>query len=151
MRIVVPALLLAFASAVVASTVVDVEFVASGGAKYRTSKLVSSLEANYGPNYTNAKVLLIETVSLGSESYTAQSKALNALGHKSEEYRVMFVVACTDTEYMSGYHTSRETAQKLMANSVTFRVRLLNQNGLVLKESTKPVLGKELELWLSEK
>lgn len=151
MRIAVLAFLLAFASVAVASTVVDVEFIASGGAKYRTSKLVSSLEANYGENYTNAKVLLIETASLGSESYTAQSKALNALGHESEEYRVLFVVACPDAEYKDGYHTSRETAQKLMANMTTFRVRLLNQDGFVLKESTKPVLGTELMSWLAEK
>jgi hypothetical protein len=151
MRIAVLAFLPAFASAAVASTVVDVEFMASGGAKYRTSKLVSSLKANYGENYTNAKVLLIETASLGSESYTAQSKALNALGHESEKYRVLFVGACPDTEYKGGYHTSRETAQKLMANKTTFRVRLLNQDGLVLKESTRPVVGKELRSWLTEK
>lgn len=133
-----------------ASDIVDVEFSDSRGVSYRTTTLISDLESEYGLELNGAKILLIETPSLEEPSYKLQNKELGSLGHKAEEFQVLYVIACPKEKYQHGYHTSIETAEKLLGANPRFRVRHLNAEGIVVNESLVPVLGETLEQWLSK-
>ncbi len=139
-----------FTSAAVAGEVLDIEFVDSGNHSYRTITIASDLKSMYGADYdySNAKVLLIETPSFKNENYLAQDKSLNALGHgAAADDEILFVMACPSETYDSGYFTSMTTAKKLAGDKALFRVRLLNSSGLVLKESLLPLTTDQLRQW----
>ena len=146
MKLLVFSALLAAASAAMAADMVDVPFFDAAGNKY----LSADLRSRYGLNLEKARVLLVETPSLASPEYQTQAKAFDSLGHEIEELQVLFVVACPSEEYKDGYHTSSDVARALAPGQTTFRVRLLNPTGMVLKESSRPLSVKKLRLWLKQ-
>lgn len=148
------AILLLSASAVYAAEVLDVEFKDTSDRQlYHTTTLSRDLILWYGREVANVnvKVLLIETPILSDKRYKMQNNSLNRLGHEVEEFQVMFVTACTEEEYHDGYHTTREAAIRLSSNKGSFRVRLLNSTGRVLKDKSEPVSTIELRRWLIQK
>ena len=146
MRLLVFSALLAVASAVMATDMVDVPFFDAAGNKY----LSADLRSRYEHNFEKARVLLVETPSLSSPEYQTQTKAFDSLGHEIEELQVLLVVACPIEEYKDGYHTSSDVARALASGQTKFRVRLLNPTGMVLRESSRPLAVKELRLWLKQ-
>lgn len=127
---------------------VDFEFQSSNSKKYRTTTLIADLKRHYGIEFISEKVLLIETPYLSNLQYVTQRDQLTRLGHKAEEFLVMFVVACQNEESKHGYHTTIEEARKLSNGQSLFRVRLLDSKGVVMHKSTQPVLENRLIKWL---
>ena len=151
MRLVAWSAFVAVASGAMAADVVDVPFFDTAGNRYRTSSLATDLASRYGHKFEGARVLLVETRSLASAEYEAQSKAVDSLGHgEIEQFRILLVVACPSGEYKHGYHISPDVAQMLVSGETRFRVRLLSPAGVVQKEAFHPLLVEELRRWLSE-
>ena len=134
----------------VLADIVDIEFHTRSNTTYRTTNLSADLKKNYGIKFDGEKVLLIETPHLSSPQYKVQREQLNRLGHNTEEYQVMFVVACQNEESEGGYYTTIEEARKLANGISVFRVRLLDSKGVVVNESAHPVLVGKLIEWLKK-
>ena len=152
MKSILIAIMLFFVSSAASAEVLDIEFFDGGNDhSYRTVTLSADLKLHYGNSFEGARVLLIEVPSLNSKDYLAQDRGLEDLGHETEDFRVLFVIACTQEEYKSGYHTTREVALKLAAGMTQFRVRLLDSSGNVLKVAHRPLSVDELRQWLGKK
>lgn len=151
MKSILIAIMLFFVSSAASAEVVDIEFFDSGNDQYRTVTLSADLKLHYGNSFEGMRVLLIEVPSLNSKDYLAQDRALEDLGHETEDFRVLFVIACTQEEYKSGYHTTREVALKLAAGMTQFRARLLDSSGNVIRVEHRPLSGNELRQWLWKK
>ncbi len=99
---------------------IDLHFQSSNNSEYRTTSLQADLKRHYGIESPGARVLLIETPYLSSPLYKVQNKHLNGLGHRAEEYGIIFVVACQNEVYSHGYHTTVEEALKLADHQSVF-------------------------------
>ncbi len=151
--IVIAVVVFVMTSIATAAEIVDAEFRDSSGKQlYHTTNLMQDLTTWYGVAFANvdAKVLLIETDSLTSAEYQQQDSDLDDLGHDVEENAVLFVIACTKEENHGSYHTTREAAKDLSLGKYSFRIRLLNSRGVVLKNSLKPVSTRDLRLWMKK-
>ena len=142
-------LLLAITSASIAAEIVDIEFANSQGVKFRTTTLASDLRTGMGYDLSDVQLLLIETPALDADSFREQNYELHRFGSRVEEFKVMYVVACTEDEFSFGHHTTTQVATELAGNSARFRIRLLDARGLVKAESIDPVTENELVDWLS--
>jgi hypothetical protein len=131
-----------------ASDIINIKFTNSANQSYQTTHLLEDLKTNDHIEVKKAYVLLIETPSLHNAYYEIQSNELEKFGNISEGYQVLFVVASTKEEYLDSYHTTIETAKKLLKKDACFKVRLLNSKGVLLNESLQPVKVIELKRWL---
>lgn len=136
MKLITLAAFLFIAPDLYAAEVLDIEFKDSGGKLYHTTTLTKDVTLQYGQAFADIdmKVLLIQTPALSDKQYQVQNTNLDALGHETEELQVIFITACAQQEYLHGYHTSVETAKRLSSAKHSFRVRLLNSKGVVLKD-----------------
>jgi len=112
--------------------ILDFNFFDSNGHSYQSKNYNSQLEKEFNSKY-NLKMILLETPDLQDSLFQKQFKILNSL--KAEELNLIYVSACLNKEDKDGYHTSIITAKTLMKSRPGFRIRILNTNGKVLKES----------------
>lgn len=152
MRALIILMIVMASTELMASEKLDFVFLDASGSQYQTSKLAESLSDQGWPSdeREGMKILLIETPSLKDSRYTHEMSMLNAPGTISEGDKVLYVVACFDQEFVSGYHTSKQVARVLGYSGAKFQVRLLDEHGAVLHHSAKPISGETLRKWLRE-
>lgn len=85
-------------------------------------------------------VLLIETPTLQHRHYLRQSLLLSELA----EQGVIPVVACPTGICANGYHLDMEAARALTGTRASFRVLLLDSQGIILKVWKKPVSTQDI-------
>jgi hypothetical protein len=141
-------ILITFSLNIFASDIINIKFTNSANQSYQTTHLLKDLKTNDHIELKKAYVLLIETPSLHNTYYKIQSDELEKFSNISEVYHVLFVVASAKEEYLDSYHTTIETAKKLLKKDAYFKVRLLNSTGVLLNESRQPVKVIELKKWL---
>lgn len=112
---------------------------------YRSTHVMEDLMLHREPG-PDPLVLLIETPTLGNRNYLKQTRLLPSFS--TTEHEVLSVVACPAGMDAKGYHTDVDTARCLSTGRKTFRVILLDGQGLILKTWKKPVTAAELTAFM---
>jgi len=112
--------------------ILDFNFFDSNGHSYQSKNFNVQIEKEYNSKY-NLKMILVETPDLKDSLFQKQFKFLNSMD--AEELNLIYISACFNNEDKDGYHTSINTAKTLMNSRPEFRIRILNNDGKVLKES----------------
>ena len=110
----------------------DFNFFDSNGHTYLSKDFNSQIEKEYNFKYT-MKMILVETTDFKDSLFKKQIEILNSLD--AEKLKMIIVSACSKNEDKDGYHTSINTAKELMGPIPKFRIRILNKDANILKES----------------
>ena len=124
------------------SQTINFDFFNSNGKEFNTKNLNEQLEKEFGVRF-EAKIILLETPSLKDSLYVKQNEILNRLD--AEILQILFITACTKKEYLHGYHTSIETAKKIMGENHKFRLRIIEPGGEMFFESFDTLSESEIE------
>ena len=112
--------------------ILDFNFCDSQGHSYQSKNFNAQIKKEYNSEY-NLKLILVETPDLKDSLFKKQFEILNSMD--AEELNLIYVSASFNNEDKDGYHTSINTARTLMNSKPGFRIRILNANGKVIKES----------------
>lgn len=123
--------------------VLDFTFYDAAKNSYSSTRIPDDLRARRTLP-ADALVLLIETPNLQHRHYLRQNVLLSEL---AEQGRVVIpVVACPTDICASGYHLDLETARALTGKRASFRVVLLDGQGIIRKVWKKPVRAQDILL-----
>lgn len=112
---------------------IDFEFYDSMGRKYTVKTLNASFKKHYGQSY-KPYLMLIETPNSNNEEFKKQILVLNSIN--GEAVNSIFIIANQSKVDTSGYHVMLEMAKKMSNGYDGFRIRILENTGRVILESS---------------
>lgn len=116
--------------------ILDFTFYDTAKHVYRSTHVMEDLTM-HRETIADPLVLLIETPSLHHRRYLRQRNLLHEFTNQARE--VLTIVSCPTGMDENRYHTDMDTARCLNSTRRTFRVLLLDSEGMILKTWEKSV------------
>ncbi len=123
------------------------DFSNSSGRKYNSETFSEQLEKEYNASF-KVKIILLLTSSKNDSTYLRQEKILTKID--AERFQIIYVVACKNEELTDRYYTSRETAKKLMGETDSFRVYIVDAVGKLKYKSDRVISQNKIKELVNE-